>query len=114
MARSSIARKQKRKTQATARKVVRRRAMPARIKLMDTQRPADEVRSGFETERAIGADVGQDHQETGGTNPASASPVSEAHAVGTAMQAALHLLLALSFLSLQMWQNALGVRRLEH
>lgn len=115
VARISIARKQKRKTKSKARKVVRRRAMPAGIKVLDTQRPADEVRSRFGVERATSAEAGKRQHESGVTIRASASRVSEncSHAMRIATQA-LQLLLALPLVSLQIWQNAiLGGRRLE-
>jgi hypothetical protein len=108
VARISIARKQKRKAKTKARKIVRRRAMPASIKVLDTRRPADVARPKDETETATGVEAGQDHHQRRGTIRAPASPVSEAysHAMGSAMQA-LQSLLALPFIGLQIWQNAI-------
>jgi hypothetical protein len=62
-------------------------------------------------EKATGAVAGKVRNESGLPTP----PVSHAfsHAMGIAIQA-LQLLMALPFLSLQMWQNAMsGAGRLE-
>jgi hypothetical protein len=144
MAPTSTARKQKRKTKAKAPKVVRRRALAARIGVADTKQRAANARLSGGVGKASVTEAGRmdlprdtarstDHP-AGVMNQQSGAPIAEPQgnsgnqrpqhqpsraiqsyiqAMGTAMQA-LQLLLALPFLSLQMWQNAmLGVRRLE-
>ena len=141
MARTTTARKQKHKTKAKAPKVVRRRAMAARIGIADTKQHAADVRPSGGMEAIAGrmdlprdTAPSNDHPPAGVMDQPSGAPIAErqsnpgnqqtkhqpsrslqsyVQAMGTAMQA-LQLLLALPFLSLQMWQNAmLGVRRLE-
>ena len=140
MARASTAGKQKRKIKK-ARKVVRHRAMGARINA-DTKRraaaarPKDEMAGNKAGRANLQRDTTQlnDHHEAGVTIQAFDAPIAErqskpghkqtplllpSHGVevynytmGTAMQA-LQWLLALPFRNLQIWQDALfGVRRL--
>jgi hypothetical protein len=115
MARTSTARKQTRKTKAQARKVVRRSATPSRIDGSNRKRLADQVYSKNGVEKATGPEAGKDHHASGVPSRATDSPAGEAysHAMGTAVRP-LQFLLALPYLSLQIWQNAvLGFRRLE-
>jgi hypothetical protein len=82
----------------------------------DMERPSDHHPGGM-MNQPLSAYIAERQSNSG--NPQTQHQPSRAiqgyfQAMGTAMQA-LQLLLALPFLSLQMWQNAmLGVRRLEH
>ena len=134
MARTSTARKQRRKTKAKARKVLRPRAAAASIEVPDPKRTHD-ARATSRFKRARGAEAADagpadiEHDETRLSGhvdrratiqapnlPAgdesrhqqirSSSDVVYNHAMGTGMQA-LQLLIALPFLSLQIWQRAL-------
>jgi hypothetical protein len=140
MARTTTARKQKHKTRAKAPKVVRRRAMAARIDASETKQRAVDARPSYGMEKAtvtgaertdLPRDTARpnDHDPAAGVmNQPSSAPIAEQQsnsgnqrtqhqpsraiqgyfqAMGTAMRA-LQLLLALPFLSFQMWQNASG------
>ena len=144
VARNNTAQRRERNIKAKAPKVARRRAMAARIGVADTKQRAADARPSGGMEKAIVTEAGRmdlprdparsnDHP-AGVMNQPSGAPIAERQsnsgnqrtqhqpsraiqsyiqAMGTAMRA-LQLLLALPFLSLQMWQNAmLGVRRLE-
>ena len=141
VARNTPARTQKRKAKAKAPKVVRRRTMAARIDVPHTKQRAVDARPSDRMEKATVTEAGRmdpprntarsnEHHPAGVMNQPSSAPIADRQsnqqtrhqpsraiegyiqAMGTGMQA-LQLLLALPFLSLQMWQNAmLGVRRL--
>jgi hypothetical protein len=117
MARTSTARRQKRNTKASAQKVVQRRAMPASIKAPNTKRLAHTARSDDHHQVPVINQPSSARQSNSVHHQTQHQPsqvvLSYNHGLGTAMQA-FQLLLALPFLSLQMWQSAvLGGRRLE-
>jgi hypothetical protein len=88
MARTSTAGKQKRKIKAKGRKVVRHRAMVARINVPDTKRRAADARPKDEMEKATGTKAGRadlqrdttqlnDHHEARVTIQPSDTPIAE-------------------------------------
>jgi hypothetical protein len=88
MARTSTARKQKRKIKAKAPQVVRRRAMAARIGVADTKQRAVDARPSDGMEKATVTEAGRtdrprdtarsnDHRPAGVMNQPSGAPIAE-------------------------------------